>query len=59
MKKLSHMLIAILSATIVFSSASASDKLGKTETATAIFAMGCFWCAESDVEKVDGVVEGV
>ncbi len=27
--------------------------------ATAIFAMGCFWCAESDFEKVDGVVDVV
>ena len=25
--------------------------------ATAVFAMGCFWCAESDFEKVDGVVD--
>ena len=27
--------------------------------ATAIFAMGCFWCAESDFEKVEGVVDVV
>lgn len=27
--------------------------------ATAIFAMGCFWCAESDFEKVDGVISAV
>lgn len=27
--------------------------------ATAIFAMGCFWCAESDFEKVDGVIDVV
>lgn len=25
--------------------------------ATAVFAMGCFWCAESDFEKVEGVVD--
>jgi hypothetical protein len=24
--------------------------------ATAVFAMGCFWCAEADFEKLDGVV---
>lgn len=24
--------------------------------ATAVFAMGCFWCAESDFEKLDGVI---
>jgi peptide methionine sulfoxide reductase msrA/msrB len=28
-------------------------------TRTAIFAGGCFWCTESDFEKVDGVVEAV
>lgn len=27
--------------------------------ATAIFAMGCFWCAEADFEKVEGVVDVV
>jgi peptide methionine sulfoxide reductase msrA/msrB len=26
-------------------------------TAAAVFAGGCFWCTESDFEKVDGVVE--
>ncbi len=25
--------------------------------ATAVFAMGCFWCAEADYEKIDGVVD--
>ena len=24
---------------------------------TAVFAGGCFWCTESDFEKVDGVTE--
>lgn len=28
-------------------------------TARAVFAMGCFWCAESDFEKVDGVLSVV
>lgn len=27
------------------------------QTQTAVFAGGCFWCTESDFEKVDGVVE--
>jgi methionine-S-sulfoxide reductase len=27
--------------------------------ATAIFANGCFWCSESDFEKLDGVVSAV
>ncbi len=27
------------------------------ETETAIFAGGCFWCVESDFDKIDGVLE--
>jgi peptide methionine sulfoxide reductase msrA/msrB len=27
------------------------------KTRTAVFAGGCFWCTESDFEKVDGVIE--
>jgi peptide methionine sulfoxide reductase msrA/msrB len=27
------------------------------KTQTAVFAGGCFWCTESDFEKVDGVIE--
>jgi len=29
------------------------------ETKSAIFAGGCFWCVESDFDKIDGVVETV
>lgn len=29
------------------------------ETATAIFAGGCFWCTEKDFEEVPGVIEAV
>ena len=32
---------------------------GSAKTATAIFAMGCFWCAEADMEKVPGVIKVV
>ncbi len=35
-----------------------SDNLPKNQ-ATAVFAMGCFWCAEADFEKVDGVIDVV
>ena len=32
---------------------------GKPNTATAIFAGGCFWCMEADYEKLDGVLDVV
>jgi hypothetical protein len=56
MKKLSQIVVAMVSTVLIFSSASASEKRDRSETATAIFAMGCFWCAEADFEKVDGVI---
>ena len=34
-----------------------NDKPQKTKTA--VFAGGCFWCTESDFEKVDGVIEAI
>ena len=39
----------------------ADDKLGDKELglATAVFAGGCFWCTESDFEKLDGVTDAV
>lgn len=33
--------------------------IGRAEAETAIFAGGCFWCMESDFEKVDGVTDVV
>ncbi len=44
---------------------SMDDKMEKpmnnmsVNTKTAVFAGGCFWCTESDFEKVDGVIEAV
>lgn len=37
--------------------AAAPVSAGRTDTA--IFAGGCFWCVESDFEKLDGVIEVV
>ncbi|HSO19384.1 MAG TPA: peptide-methionine (R)-S-oxide reductase MsrB [Desulfosarcina sp.] len=34
------------------------DKMTE-DTRSAVFAGGCFWCTESDFEKVDGVIEAV
>ena len=34
-----------------------NDKPQKTKTA--VFAGGCFWCTESDFEKVEGVIEAI
>lgn len=36
-----------------------SGSAAEQKLETAIFAGGCFWCIESDFEKVDGVVEAV
>ncbi|MGQ0529888.1 MAG: peptide-methionine (S)-S-oxide reductase MsrA [Panacagrimonas sp.] len=33
--------------------------VARAETARAIFASGCFWCTESDFEKLDGVTSVV
>jgi peptide methionine sulfoxide reductase msrA/msrB len=34
------------------------DKMAE-HTQSAVFAGGCFWCTESDFEKVDGVIQAV
>lgn len=52
----SAFLIACAAALSVTASAVADDK-AKTQVAT--FASGCFWCTESDFDKVDGVVSTV
>ena len=39
--------------------ASAEPAQAAARTATAIFAGGCFWCTESDFEKLPGVIKAV
>jgi peptide-methionine (S)-S-oxide reductase len=52
-------LLALLLAVFAVAAAPAAQKKPTPGQATAIFAMGCFWCAEADFEKVPGVVKVV
>ena len=52
----SAFLIACAAALSVTASAVADDK---AQNQVATFASGCFWCTESDFDKVDGVVSTV
>ena len=63
-----HFIIAILAISAVLVGFHQVRGMDKTDskmmpapagTRTAVFAGGCFWCTESDFEKVDGVVEAI
>ena len=62
MKKLGLMVLGLVLAIIAGTSMAAARSeraQPKPERATAIFAMGCFWCAEADFEKAAGVINVV
>ncbi len=46
----------LLFAAALTGAASAQTKPASARTETAIFAGGCFWCVESDFDKIDGVL---
>lgn len=49
-------ILAYLAFTQAVSAKNNADKVSTSVTKTAVFAGGCFWCIESDFEKLDGVV---
>ena len=42
-----------------FENAGKTKTYDETKLEKATFAGGCFWCTESDFEKIDGVVEAI
>lgn len=50
------MLIAIAAASCSGAAPSQAPAQGKAGTASAVFAGGCFWCTESDFDKIPGVL---
>ncbi len=66
MKSMNVVLMALAVLLFGFSQVSSMDKkmeepmkMSPEKTHAAVFAGGCFWCTESDFEKVDGVVEAI
>ncbi len=56
--RLSLILAAALAAAFLFPAGPArSESMNDPGTAFAVFSAGCFWCTESDFEKVPGVLE--
>jgi len=71
MEKILFILLAVTAVVLIavfgFSDHMSTDKkmgmsgpgMEKGEYKTAVFAGGCFWCVESDFEKLDGVIEAI
>lgn len=52
-----HMAVsAVILAVVATSNASAAPARGAAGSAQAVFAGGCFWCTESDFDKIPGVL---
>lgn len=56
---LSTALVCTTAIALAATSTASPPPNANTETASAIFAGGCFWCSESDYEKLKGVKEVV
>jgi len=54
MKALRRLVLACCAAT--FANLFMASAMSAPQSATAIFAGGCFWCMEADFEKLDGVI---
>jgi peptide-methionine (S)-S-oxide reductase len=53
------MLMGMMGALLMLTAVSTYSQDQESNTQTAIFAGGCFWCTESDFEKLDGVIGAV